>query len=216
LQDFRSKDTWRVFRIMGEFVEGFETLQAVQPAVSVFGGVRIGRRSPYYRKAVRIAELLAGAGYSIITGGGPGLMEAANLGAQKGGGKSIGLCIRLPEIEPPNRYLDTQLTFDYFFARKVMFVKYACAYVVLPGGFGTMDEVFEALTLIQTNRIRDFPIVLVGKSFWKGMLGWLRRGMLQTGTIGETDLDLLSVTDDPEEVCRIITTCNDRKLLANR
>ncbi len=216
MKDFRSKDTWRVFRIMGEFVEGFETLQSVQPAISIFGGVRIGKRHKYYRMASRIAELLAGAGYSIITGGGPGIMEAANQGAQRGGGKSIGLCIRLLDGEPPNRYLDTQLTFDYFFARKVMFVKYACAYVVLPGGFGTMDEVFEAMTLIQTNRIKDFPIVLVGKSFWQGMIAWMRRTMLKEGTIRTSDLDLITLTDDPEEVCRIITTCHDKKLLATR
>ncbi len=200
-----NKDTWRVFRIMGEFVEGFETLRSIQPAVSIFGGSRIGKRNPVYRTTVRIAELLSAAGYSIITGGGPGVMEAANLGAQRGGGRSIGLCIEVPGEPSPNQYIDTSLTFDYFFARKVMFVKYACAYVVLPGGFGTMDEVFEALTLVQTHRIQDFPVILVGKQFWKGLIGWIRRTMIEAGTIKNHDLRLLSVVDEPEEVFQIIT-----------
>ncbi len=204
MKDVIPKDTWTVFKIMGEFVEGFETLRRVEPAVSIFGGSRVRKGSRHYRKAVLVSQALAREGFSIITGGGPGIMEAANLGAKRGGGRSVGLNIRLPFESRPNRHIDTLLNFNYFFARKVMFIKYACAYVVFPGGYGTLDEAFEALTLVQTHKIDNFPVILIGRSFWRGMLRFIRREMLGGGMIGEADLRLFTVTDDPREVCRLV------------
>lgn len=204
MEDFRSHDTWMVFKIMGEFVEGFEALRGVGPAISVFGSNQLSRRHPYYKKAVEVGERLSKAGLSVISGAGPGLMEGVNRGAHKGPGKSIGLNILLPMEQKPNPYLDLVIDFDYFFARKVMFARYASGYVVLPGGFGTMDEFFEALTLIQTHKMTNFPIVLIGKEYWGGLIQWLRGTALKTGTIRRKDLALFHVTDDPEEAVEFI------------
>ena len=202
--DRHGKDTWTVFKIMGEFVEGFETLRPLWPAVSIFGSARLRRGHPYYRDATRVAEALSEAGYSVITGGGRGIMQAANLGASRGKGRSVGLNIKLPHEVAPNPHADTILHFNYFFARKVMFVKYACAFVALPGGFGTLDEVFEALTLKQTGKIHQFPVILFGSEFWEGMLRWLHDQPLKTRMISRKDLQLFRVTDDVDEVVQIV------------
>jgi len=202
--DRQTKDTWSVFKIMGEFVEGFETLRTVWPSVSIFGSARARRGNRYYQDAVRMAEALSEAGFSIITGGGSGIMEAANRGARKGSGTSIGLNIRLPEEQKANGYSDTVIQFNYFFARKVMFVKYACAFVALPGGFGTLDEVFEALTLKQTGKIHDFPVILFGADYWKGLLRWIQQNALRERMVSRRDLSLFKVTDDVDEVVQII------------
>ena len=204
MNDRQAKDTWAVFKIMGEFVEGFETLRPVWPSVSIFGSARTGRRHRYYRQGVDVARALSEAGFSIITGGGPGIMEAANRGARCGGGRSIGLNIKLPFEQAPNRHADTVIQFNYFFARKVMFVKYACGFVGLPGGFGTLDEIFEALTLKQTRKIHDFPVVLFGTEFWGGLVDWVRERLLVEGMISKRDLQLFTVTDDVDEVVRTI------------
>lgn len=189
-----------VFKIMGEFVEGFETLRPVWPAVTIFGGARVRREHRYYQDARRVAAALAKAGFSIITGGGPGLMEACNLGAVEAGGQSIGLNIKLPFEQRINEHVETSLVFDYFFVRKVMFVKYACGFVGLPGGFGTLDEIFEAITLKQTGKMPDFPVVLYGRSFWEGLLEWLSREPLQHGMISPRDLGLIHITDSEDEL----------------
>ncbi len=215
MKDIIPKDTWTVFKIMGEFVEGFESLRRVEPAVSIFGGSRVRRGSVHYRKAVAVSQALARDGFSIITGGGPGIMEAANLGARRGGGASIGLNIRLPFEQAPNRHIDTLVHFNYFFARKVMFMKYACAYVVFPGGYGTLDEAFEALTLVQTNKIDNFPIILVGRQYWRGMLRWVTKEMLGQKMISDQDMDLFTVTDDPREVCRRVREGYRKRLSVN-
>jgi uncharacterized protein (TIGR00730 family) len=204
MTDPRGKDTWTVFKIMGEFVEGFETLRPVWPAVSIFGSARVKPGHAYYKDAVRVAAALSAAGFSIITGGGPGVMEAANRGARKGRGRSIGLSIKLPKEQMENRYADLQLEFDYFFARKVMFVKYASGFVGLPGGFGTLDEIFEALTLKQTGKIHDFPVILFGKEFWGDLVKWIRRRLLSEKLVSPQDLELFHVTDDVDEVVHII------------
>jgi uncharacterized protein (TIGR00730 family) len=198
-QEARVQDTWRVFRIMGEFVEGYERLGRIGPSVSVFGSARTPPEHPYYAMGEAIGRTLVERGYAVITGGGPGIMEAANRGAQAAGGASVGLNIVLPHEQRSNPFVDPDksITFDFFFARKAMFVKYAQGFVVLPGGFGTMDELFEALTLIQTTKTARFPVVLMGSEFWSGMMDWLRGVMLSVGNIGDTDLDLLTVTDDP-------------------
>lgn len=214
MKDVAPKDTWTVFKIMGEFVEGFETLRPIEPAVSIFGGSRVRRGSRDYRRAVQVAQALAREGFSIITGGGPGIMEAANMGARRGGGRSIGLNIRLPFEHAPNRHVDTLVNFNYFFARKVMFMKYACAYVVFPGGYGTLDEAFEALTLVQTHKIDNFPIIMVGRDFWKGMVRWIRNRMLGGGMITRDDFRLFTVTDDPAEVCALVRREYRRRLQA--
>jgi len=203
-KDFRSKDTWQVFRIMAEFVDGFETLGPVWPAVSVFGGARVPPESPDYVEGERIGKLLADEGFAVITGAGPGAMEAVNRGAKKAGGPSIGLNIKLPFEQAPNPHADTVIHFDYFFARKVMFVKYACAFVGLPGGYGTLDETFECLTLKQTQKMKNFPVILFGSSYWEGLVDWLRAQVLTRGLVSEEDLDLFQITDSPEEVCAII------------
>ncbi len=200
----RAKDTWIVFRIMAEFVEGFETLAPIWPSVSMFGGARVARSSPVYTQAEEIAYLLATSGFNIITGGGPGAMEAANEGAVRGGAHSIGLNIKLPDEQAPNPHADTVIHFDYFFARKVMFVKYACAFVGMPGGYGTLDEMFECLTLKQTGKMKNFPVILFGSEFWSGLVAWLQERLLSEGLISEADLDLFTVTDSPAEVCRIV------------
>ncbi len=199
-----TNETWRVFRIMSEFIDGFEMLSQVGPAVSIFGSARAKRNSENYKLAEEIAFLLAKEGYAIITGGGPGVMEAANKGAKKAKGLSIGLNIRLPEEQKPNPYTDILIEFRYFFARKVMFVKYAKAFVVLPGGFGTLDEFIEAITLIQTQRIESFPVILVKHKFWKPLIQWMDRTLVREGMINREDLDIFSVADTPEEVLEII------------
>jgi uncharacterized protein (TIGR00730 family) len=204
VQDQHGKDTWTVFKIMGEFVEGFETLRPHWPAVSIFGSSRIRRGHPYYADAVAVARAISEAGFSVVTGGGPGVMEAANRGACEGEGRSIGLNIKLPYEQKPNQFIDTLVQFNYFFARKVMFVKYACGFVALPGGFGTLDEVFEALTLKQTRKMHDFPVILFGTAFWDGLLRWLCEQPLDERMISKRDLRLFRVTDDPDEVVGII------------
>jgi uncharacterized protein (TIGR00730 family) len=202
--DFTQEDPWRVFRIMSEFVEGFEELSAIGPAVTVFGSARAKQNDKYYRLAEATAFKLAKAGYAIITGAGSGIMEAANKGAKKAKGTSIGLNIDVPVVQRPNAYISKLLDFRYFFCRKVMFVKYAKAFVVLPGGFGTMDEFFEAITLIQTKRIEPFPVVLIGKEYWQGLIDWMKKQMLKKSRIIRNELDIFKVADSPDEVVRII------------
>lgn len=202
--DFNAEEPWRIFRIMSEFVEGFEVLSKIGPAVSIFGSSRAKRTDKYYKMAEEIASRLAEAGYAVITGAGSGIMEAANKGANKAGGKSIGLNIHVPILQQPNPYITTLLEFHYFFCRKVMFVKYSKAFVVLPGGFGTIDEFAEALTLIQTERIPSFPVILVGKECWKGLIKWMKTSLLKGGRIEEKDLKIFRVVDKPEDVVPII------------
>jgi hypothetical protein len=201
---FVDSDPWRALRILSEFVEGFDALAAVGPAVTMFGSARVAEGAPMYELARTIARKLAESGFAIITGGGPGVMEAANRGCREGGGLSVGCNIELPHEQGLNAYVDLGVEFRYFFARKTMFVKYADAFVILPGGFGTLDELFEALTLIQTGKVRDFPVVLVGSEYWQGLIDWMRAVQLPAGAISETDLGLLQVTDDPDEVVRIV------------
>ncbi|MBM3461489.1 MAG: TIGR00730 family Rossman fold protein [Armatimonadetes bacterium] len=193
-------EPWRIFRIMGEFVEGFDDLAELGPAISMFGSARIREGHPYYDAAVQVSGLLCKEGYAIITGGGPGLMEAAARGAKEAGGVSVGLSIELPYEETFSSYSDKVLNFRYFFVRKVMFVKYALGFVIFPGGFGTMDELFEALTLEQTGKIHDFPIVLFGSDYWGGLVDWMRNTMMANRTINQEDLDMFLLTDDPAEV----------------
>jgi len=204
MEDLAKSDTWRVFRIMAELVEGFEALNNIGPAVTIFGSARLEPGSPYYNKCLKVAESLAKDGFAVISGGGPGIMEAANKGAQNANGTSVGLNIALPMEQTPNPFQDIKVDFRYFFVRKLMFVKYAVAYVIFPGGFGTMDELFEALTLIQTKKIRSFPVVLVGKDYWQGMIDWMKSSVLEMGAISPEDIDLLHIVDEPEEVCAII------------
>ena len=205
-QEQRLKDTWRVFRIMSEFVEGFERLGDVGPSVSVFGSARTPPGTPYYEMGIAVGRALAERGYAVITGGGPGIMQAANEGARQAGGVSVGLNIALPHEQHVNPYVDPALdiTFEFFFVRKTMFVKYAQGYVVLPGGFGTMDELFESLTLIQTRKTDRFPIVLMGSDYWGGLLEWIRGTLLEGAYISPDDPDLVTLTDDPEEAAAII------------
>ncbi len=202
--DWVHTDPWRVLRIQAEFVEGFGLLAELGLAVSVFGSSRAHPGSAQYEHAMRISAALAKAGYTVITGGGPGIMEAANKGAASVNGLSVGLGIELPQEQGLNDYVDVGLEFRYFFVRKTMFVKYSQAFVVLPGGFGTLDELFEALTLVQTDKITKFPIVLVESSYWSGLLSWLRETVAGQGKVSAADLDLLSIADDPDEVVRII------------
>jgi len=204
MEDLAKSDTWRVFRIMAELVEGFEALNGIGPGVTIFGSARLKPDSIYYNKCLKVAETLGKDGFAIISGGGPGIMEAANKGARDANGVSVGLNIELPMEQMPNHFQDIRLEFRYFFVRKLMFVKYAVGYVIFPGGYGTMDELFEALTLIQTKKIRSFPVVLVGKEYWAGLLDWLRKTVLAAGNIDPHDLDLMHVVDEPEEVCAII------------
>jgi len=196
---FVHTDPWRVLRIMGEFVEGFDTLSDVRNAVSIFGSARTKSDDPYYEKAVETARLLARQGVPIITGGGPGIMEAANRGAQEGNGLSIGCNIELPFEQGTNPYVERSINFRYFFVRKTMFVKYSTAFIVFPGGFGTMDELFEALTLIQTGKVTMFPVVLFGREYWNGLIQWLEDRVVGEGKVDTKDLELLHVTDHPAE-----------------
>ncbi|HEX6291701.1 MAG TPA: TIGR00730 family Rossman fold protein [Herpetosiphonaceae bacterium] len=201
---FTHTDPWRVMRILGEFVEGFDELAGLGPAVSIFGSARVGPDHPQYQAAVEVARLLGEAGFAIITGGGPGIMEAGNRGARAAGAQSIGLNIELPFEQGTNPYVDLAINFRYFFVRKTMFVKYAQGFVIFPGGFGTIDELFEALTLIQTDKVQNFPIILFGSAYWQGLLDWLRATMLSEGKIAAADLDLMVVTDSPTEVRDLI------------
>ncbi len=203
-ETFINSDPWRVLRIQGEFVEGFDRLANLGPAVSLFGSARTASDDPMYGATVETARLLAEAGLVVITGGGPGIMEAGNRGARDGGGRSIGLGIQLPFEQGINQYVDTGIDFRYFFVRKTMFVKYAQAFVIFPGGFGTLDELFESLTLIQTGKISRFPVILFGTHYWAGLLDWLRDTMLARGNISAADLDLVVLTDSPEEVRNIV------------
>jgi len=199
IDDFSVRESWRIFRIISEFVDGFETLQEIYPAVSVFGSASIRENDPVYELGRTTGRLLAENGFAVITGGGPGAMEAANRGAMEAGGKSVGLNIQLPREQSSNPYTNVHLNFRYFFVRKVMFVKYAMAYVILPGGFGTMDELFESLTLIQTHRIKPFPVIMLGKDYWKDLVSWIKKTMLgKHRMICPDDLDLFQITDDPE------------------
>jgi len=202
--EWKTKDAWRALRILSEFVEGFEELSDLPPAVSVFGSARSKPDSPEWELAERVGAALARAGYGVITGGGPGVMEAANKGAARAGGLSVGLGIELPFEQRLNEWVQIGIDFRYFFARKTMFVKYASGFVVLPGGFGTMDELFEALTLVQTKKVTRFPVVLMGSAYWSGLLDWVRTTMLTDGKIGPADLDLIFVTDEPDEAVRHI------------
>ena len=202
--DFTHSDPWRVLRIMGEFVEGFDTLAHICPAVTFFGSARAHPNDPMYQAARESARQLAQAGFSIITGGGPGIMEAANCGAVEGGGRSIGCNIELPHEQDVNAYVQISINFRYFFVRKTMFVKYAEAFVIFPGGFGTMDELFEALTLIQTKKVSNFPVILYDSNYWKGLIDWIRDTMLTTGKVHPEDVNLLLLSDDPQEICKIV------------
>jgi uncharacterized protein (TIGR00730 family) len=209
--DWVHTDPWRVLRIQSEFVEGFGLLSELPRSVSVFGSARLRPGTPEYVIAERLGAALARAGYAVITGGGPGLMEAVNKGCCEAGGLSVGLGIELPFEQRINDWVDVGLNFRYFFARKTMFVKYAQAFVVLPGGFGTMDELFEALTLVQTGKVTSFPVVLFGTDYWRGLIDWLREKMLGAGAINAIDLDLLQLTDDVDEVVRIIVEANAQR-----
>jgi uncharacterized protein (TIGR00730 family) len=198
IDDLSAKESWRIFRIISEFVDGIERLQEIYPAVSVFGSASITESSPVYELGRKVGRLLAESGFSVVTGGGPGAMEAVNRGAFEAKGKSVGLCIQLPREQAANPYTNISLDFRYFFIRKVMFVKYAVAYIILPGGFGTMDEMFEALTLIQTNRIKPFPVILIGKDYWKDLIAWIKKTMLMKHRmICPDDIELLQCVDDP-------------------
>jgi uncharacterized protein (TIGR00730 family) len=207
--EFTHTDTWRVFRIMGEFVEGFDDLATVSRGVAIFGSARTPADNPYYAAARETAALLARAGYSVLTGGGPGIMDAANRGAFEAKGVSIGCNIELPFEQAPNPYQTRSVKFKYFFVRKTMFVKYSNAFVIFPGGFGTLDELFEALTLIQTRKINNFPVILFGSEFWQGMLDWLEGAILKSKYISAEDRGLLHVTDSPSEVVDIIRRSQD-------
>ncbi len=202
---FRETDTWRALRILGEFVEGFDALAEVGPAITIFGSARVGRRNRYYGAARQLAAKLGGLGYAIITGGGPGIMEAANHGARDAGALSIGCNIELPFEQGLNEYVDLGMEFRYFFARKTMFVKYANGFVIFPGGFGTLDELFESLTLIQTGKVEHFPVVLYGRDYWGGLLEWIRKKPLYEAKVSLEDLRLLTLTDDVDEACEAIS-----------
>ncbi len=200
INQFEKEDSWRMFRIMGEFVEGFDALSQITPAVTVYGSARARPGDAVYGLAEAIGRAIAKANFTLVTGGGPGVMEAACKGAFEAGGRTVGLNIQLPEEQKPNPYTTLSLQFHYFFVRKVMLVKYATAFVLLPGGFGTLDELFETVTLIQTHKIRPFPMILVGRDYWRGLVDWLRKQTVGRGYMPQGDLDFLKVTDDPAEV----------------
>ncbi len=209
--DWLHMDPWRVLRIQAEFVEGFGSLAELPPSVTVFGSARTKPDSPDYELGVRLGAALADAGYGVITGGGPGCMEAANKGAVEAGGISVGLGIELPHEQSMNEYVNLGVEFRYFFVRKTMFVKYSCGFVTLPGGFGTLDELFEALTLVQTRKVTSFPVILMGSSFWGPMIDWIKSSLLGEGKISPQDVDLIRVTDDVDEAVRIIVEADRRR-----
>lgn len=204
VDDLTKDDTWRMFNILAEFVEGFDVLPEVYPAVTIFGSARSHPNSVNYKTTQTVARLLVENGFNVISGGGPGVMEAANKGAAEAGGKSVGLHIHLPKEQKPNKYANLRLDFKYFFIRKVMFVKYAVAYIIMPGGFGTLDELFEALTLIQTKRIKSFPVLLIDSRYWQGLIDWIKGTLIKEKAISESDLDIMTVVDTAEEAVRII------------
>ena len=208
--DFTATDPWRVLRIQSEIVHGFDSLASVGPAVSVFGSARTDENDPFYLQAVEVGRLLVQREFAVITGGGPGIMEAANRGAHEAGGRSIGCNIELPHEQGTNAYVDLSINFRYFFVRKTMFMKYSEGFIIFPGGFGTMDELFEALTLIQTGKVRNFPVVLFGTAYWRGLVAWLRETMLTDNKISPGDVDLMFLTDDPAEAVEVITAYYQR------
>lgn len=204
IEDLKQSETWRVFRIQSELVDGFETLHNLGPAVSVFGSSRLKEDSFFYQQAFILSRMLSEAGFSIITGGGPGIMEAANRGAKLGKGKSVGLNIEIPTEQRPNDYLDISLSFRYFFIRKLMFIKYAIAFIIFPGGFGTIDELFEAMTLSQTGKIGDFPIILFGRGYWHGLIEWMKKTPVSTGVLYREDFAFFQLVDKPIEACILL------------
>jgi uncharacterized protein (TIGR00730 family) len=204
IDEFKLGESWRIFKIIGEFVEGVESLYDIGPAVSIFGSARTSPDDPLYKTTELLAAMLVKNSFAVITGGGGGVMEAANKGATKAGGRSIGLNIILPREQKPNRYSNIKVEFNYFFIRKVMFVKYASAYIIMPGGLGTLDELFEAATLIQTQRIKPLPIILVGSDYWSGLMDWIRNQLLKTSKISPDDLDIFQIMDSPEEIVKMI------------
>jgi uncharacterized protein (TIGR00730 family) len=204
IDEFRLGESWRIFKIIGEFVEGVEALYDIGPAVSIFGSARITPDDPVYKTTEKLAAMLVKNKFAVITGGGGGVMEAANKGASKAGGRSIGLNIILPREQKPNRYSNMKVEFNYFFIRKVMFVKYASAYIIMPGGLGTLDELFEAATLVQTQRIKPLPIILVGSDFWSGLMDWIRNHLLKTSKLSPEDMDIFQIIDSPEEIVKTI------------
>ncbi len=214
--EIKSSDSWVIFKVMSEFVEGFEKLAKIGPCVTIFGSARVKSTSPYYKMAEEIAYELVQQGYGVVTGGGPGIMEAGNRGAHRAKGKSVGLNIYLPHEQKGNIYIDPDklITFDYFFVRKVMFMKYSQGFIVMPGGFGTLDEMTEALTLIQTKKIGRFPIVLVGRKFWRGLIDWFMKVLVSEGMIGENDDELFSLVDTPEEAVKVIDEFYSKYLLS--
>lgn len=214
LVDFTTQDPWRVLRIQGEIVEGFDALSKIGPAVSIFGSARLGESNHYYQATVKMANILATAGLAVISGGGPGIMEAANRGAFEVNGTSVGCSIQLPMEPIPNDFQTIALKFRYFFVRKLMLIKYSSAFIIVPGGYGTMDELFEALTLVQTDKIDHFPIVLYDSNYWKGLIDWMQAKMVGEGCISQDDLNLFQVVDTPEEAARIIIeNCRQHKLI---
>jgi len=211
INELRKEEAWRMFRIMGEFIEGFDTLAGLTPAVTVYGSARVRPDDPLFKLAEDLGRRLAHAGYAVITGGGPGIMEAANKGAYEAGGTSVGLTIALPKEQPSNQYHTIAIDFHHFFVRKVMLVKYATAFVLLPGGFGTLDELFETITLIHTRKIRPFPVFLMGREYWEGLVGWLSTKTAGSGYVDTGDLDLLEIVDDPAEIVAKVDRWQHRK-----
>lgn len=204
IDEFKLGESWRIFKIIGEFVEGVESLYDIGPAVSIFGSARTSPDDPICKTAEKLAAMLVKNGFAVITGGGGGVMEAANKGAAKAGGKSIGLNIILPREQKPNRYSNIKVEFNYFFIRKVMFIKYASAYIIMPGGLGTLDELFEAATLVQTQRIKPLPIILVGSDYWSGLIDWIKNQLLKTLKIAPEDMDIFQVIDSPDDIVKTI------------
>jgi uncharacterized protein (TIGR00730 family) len=216
INEMAKEESWRMFRIIGEFVEGFDRLSGIEPAVTVYGSARVKPEDPVYESARMVAYLLGKEGFNIITGGGPGIMEAANAGGMQAGVRSVGLNIELPEEQAPNAFCSSVITFNHFFVRKVMLVKYAIAFVIMPGGLGTMDELTEVLTLIQTEKMKPFPIIMFGSAYWQGLLDWLKQSSLAGGYISESDLKLLRLTDEPQEAAEIVKSWYLRQAIIGR
>jgi uncharacterized protein (TIGR00730 family) len=204
IDDLKLEESWRIFKIIGEFVDGVETLHDIGPAVSIFGSARIKSNDPVYQKTMKIAGLFAQNNFAVITGGGGGVMEAANKGATKAGATSIGMNIRLPMEQKPNKYANVKIEFNYFFIRKVMFIKYASAYIIMPGGLGTLDELFEAVTLIQTQRIKPLPVILVGEDYWSGLLDWIKKRLFNEKKISPEDFEIFQLMEEPEEIVKAV------------